>query len=583
MNFSQKIKSNALWDISKNGDLIALLIFLIQILFMLYRFMPTLQDINLWDEAIYINAGRELINGTLTPFEWNPFVAIFYAFTYLPFKSSPYWMMQSAAVGRVLLFGLMWLGSFLIAKRLSRLSYPLVMAGVLFSMTVLTDILDNPTDALFAAMSGFAFWKLITYYETREEKQLGWISCFLGLAALSRNDGLVLFVIFVVLSLLFLRSSVNKIKHLLYTALPFLIFVFGYFLIYGFVTGNFSLGTRERSYIAFEQGQAELYQENESCQQSFSRCAILEARELYGTPVDNNYSVFTAIRNNPGAMLERVVHSLKVLPELIYSAYGKRTAYMVFFLAIVGIFELARKRQFLLLGSLLIWTAYLGVYFLTFFRAGYLQTPYFVVFVLAAIGVTSLVNSIISGRKEYLIWTVFLVILSVIGVYRSLNYLYFNTLVLLGIIWAGKLASRSRVEEIPITLYLIFLAGGMIVRGAYNPPQIQIWGKIPEEQAIVFLQETFPEDSLVAAGAPGAVYAARMDYFEIGDLDGVVTSPEDLYAQLSSLGVQAIYVDSFLSSRNSHIYELIDAGVGDEFEQIFSGRDGSIQVLRVRP
>ena len=101
-------------------------------------------------------------------------------------------------------------------------------------MTVLTDILDNPTDALFAAMSGFAFWKLITYYETREEKQLGWISCFLGLAALSRNDGLVLFVIFVVLSLLFLRSSVNKIKHLLYTALPFLIFVFGYFLIYGF-------------------------------------------------------------------------------------------------------------------------------------------------------------------------------------------------------------------------------------------------------------------------------------------------------------------------------------------------------------
>ena len=583
MNFSQKIKSNALWDISKNGDLIALLIFLIQILFMLYRFMPTLQDINLWDEAIYINAGRELINGTLTPFEWNPFVAIFYAFTYLPFKSSPYWMMQSAAVGRVLLFGLMWLGSFLIAKRLSRLSYPLVMAGVLFSMTVLTDILDNPTDALFAAMSGFAFWKLITYYETREEKQLGWISCFLGLAALSRNDGLVLFVIFVVLSLLFLRSSVNKIKHLLYTALPFLIFVFGYFLIYGFVTGNFSLGTRERSYIAFEQGQAELYQENESCQQSFSRCAILEARELYGTPVDNNYSVFTAIRNNPGAMLERVVHSLKVLPELIYSAYGKRTAYMVFFLAIAGIFELARKRQFLLLGSLLIWTAYLGVYFLTFFRAGYLQTPYFVVFVLAAIGVTSLVNSIISGRKEYLIWTVFLFILSVIGVYRSLNYLYFNTLVLLGIIWAGKLASRSRVEEIPITLYLIFLAGGMIVRGAYNPPQIQIWGKIPEEQAIVFLQETFPEDSLVAAGAPGAVYAARMDYFEIGDLDGVVTSPEDLYAQLSSLGVQAIYVDSFLSSRNSHIYELIDAGVGDEFEQIFSGRDGSIQVLRVRP
>jgi hypothetical protein len=96
------------------------------------------------------------------------------------------------------------------------------------------------------------------------------------------------------------------------------------------------------------------------------------------------------------------------------------------------------------------------------------------------------------------------------------------------------------------------------------------------------MQQTFPEDSLVAAGAPGAVYAARMKYFEIGDLDGTVESTEDLYAQLSKLGVQAIYVDSFLSSRNGHIYEFVDAGIGDEFEQIFSGRDGSIQILRVR-
>lgn len=581
MKILKKIKQEFHLD---NGNLIVPLVFLFQILFMLYRFIPTLQDINLWDEAIYINAGRDLVNGILTPVEWNPFVSIFYAFTYLPFKTSPYWMMQSAAVGRVLLFSLMWLGSYLIAKPINRLLHPLVMVGLLFSTTVLTDILDNPTDALFAAMSGFAFWKLISYYATRDEKQLGWVSCFLGLAALSRNDGLILFIIFILFSLFFLRSSNKKIQHLLYTVLPFLFFVFGYFLMYGLVTGNFIFGTKERSYIAFEQGQAELYQESESCQQSISRCAILEARQLYGTPVENNYSVFTAIRRNPKAMMERVVHSLRILPEMIYSAYGKRTAYILFILALAGIFELARKRQFLLLGTLLMWTVYLVVYFLTFFRAGYLQTPYFVIFSLAAIGVSSLVSLIASERKDYLIWTVILVILSVVGVYKSLNYLYFNTIILLGIIWAGRLVSRGLKDGTPVTtLYLIFLIGGVVVRGAYNPPQAQTWGQIPEEQAVVLLQETFPEDTLVAAGAPGAVYAARMKYFEIGDLDGTVQSAQELYAQLSSLGIKAIYVDSFLSSRNRHLYEFIDAGIGDEFEQIFSGREGSIQVLQLRP
>jgi len=581
--YLQKIKRNIPAAFLDNKNLIIILVFLIQTLFVLYRFIPTLQDINLWDEAIYINAGRDLANGILTPFEWNPFVSIFYAFTYLPFKSSPYWMMQSASVGRILMFSLMWLSSILIAKRMSKISHPLVMAGLLFSVTVLTDILSNPTDALFASMSGFAFWKLITYYETRDEKQLGWVSCFLGLAALSRNDGLILFFIFVILSLFFLRSSIKKWLHLLYTVMPFLFFVFGYFCIYGLVTGNFVLGTKERSYIAFEQGQAELYQKNESCLQSVSRCAILEARQLYGTPAENNYSVFTAIRRNPEAMMKRAMHTVKVLPEMIYSAYGKRTAYILFILAFAGIFELVKKRHFLVLGTLLVWTSYLGVYFLTFFREGYLQTPYFIIFTLASIGVASLVSSITNADREYLIWTVILIIFSVIGIYRSLNYLYFNTLVLLGIIWAGHLVNRDRREGVPATLYLIFLVGGMIVRGAYNPPQIQTWGQIPEEQAIVLLQETFPQDTLVAAGAPGGVYAARMKYFELGDLDGSVESTEELYAQLTSLGVKAIYVDSFLSSRNSHIYEFVDAGIGVEFEQIFSGRDGSIQVLRVRP
>ncbi len=56
----------------------------------------------------------------------------------------------------------------------------------------------------------------MTYYENREAKEIGWASFFIGLAACSRNDGLVLFPFFVLISLFFLRSTKIKWKTLLF-------------------------------------------------------------------------------------------------------------------------------------------------------------------------------------------------------------------------------------------------------------------------------------------------------------------------------------------------------------------------------
>lgn len=576
------VKQKFLPIFADNQFWIVFIIFLVQLLFSLYRFFPTLQNINLWDEAVYINTGRLFANGTLTSFDRNPLIGLLYALTYLPFKNSPYWLMQSDALGRALLFGLMWWSGYLIAVRFRRIVHPLIFAGLLFCTLVLTDILDNPSDALFAAMSGFAFWKLLTFQQTRQAKDIGLASLFVGLAALSRNDGLVLFLVFVLISFVLLRVSIRQWRQIAAMILPFALMIGGYLALYRIVTGTFIFGTPERSYVAFQQGQVQIYQGDPTCKLSPVKCAVLEAQRLYGTPQENHYSVLAAILHNPGAFVIRIINTLKTLPAMVYTAYGKREAYLLFILAFLGIYELFRQRHYLLLGILLSWIVYLGVYFVTFFRIGYLQTPFFIPLTLAAVGVHSIVT-LLENQRYRSILSFMALALMVVGLYRHLNYLYFNMIVLLAVVWIGYLTSRWVTVSSYTPICLIFLAAGLLVRGSYNPPQAQTWGRTPEEKAVVVLQHQLPANSLVASGAPGAVYAARMDYYGLVNIGGSAASVEELHARLLNLGVKAIYVDSSLTNQENYVWNLIKKGIGSEYRQIFSGGDGSIQVLLVNP
>ena len=471
MNLLQTAKQKLLQFFENKEILIVVLVFLIQMFFSLGRFFPTLRDINLWDEAVYINTGRLLVSGVLPPFAHNPLIGVLYALTYLPFTASPFWLMQSASLGRIILFTLLWWSGYLLARRFANIFHPLIWVGLLFSTTMVTDILYNSSDSLFAAMSALALWKLMTYYENREAKEIGWASFFIGLAACSRNDGLVLFPFFVLISLFFLRSTKIKWKTLLLTILPFCALVGGYLLLYRLVAGSFMFGTVERSYVAFQQGEISVYQGNPSCQQSDIACAVLESQALYGTPQENNNSVLSAISHNPRAFLARTINTIRTLPGMIYGIYGKREAYLLFLLAFLGIYELLRQRRFALMGILLAWVAYLGIYFFTFFKDAYLETPYFIMFILAAIGIQSLISSL--ADRRFFLWSVILVVLTVIGIVRSLDYLYFDTLILLGMTWIGYLnISRSVWHILDGNLSGIFgrrLDSAWILPTASNP------------------------------------------------------------------------------------------------------------------
>ena len=576
-SFRQKLAARVSAETLLFVALLGLNLFLV-----IFRFFPTIRDINLWDDAAYINRGRMLLQGMLPKFSDNPMMALAFALVYLPFQTDGFWMMHTASLGRFLMFALMWAGVYWIAKQTPGVRW-YVIVGVMFVSGVMVEILENPSDAFYAVLSGLAFWQMLTYANTRRVKHLALTSLLIGLAAMARNDGLVLFGVFLVIALAYLKSAENKIRHLAGALLPFLLLVGGYVLVYGALTGDYDLGTQERSYLAFQQGQMALTTPDFNCKLGPIKCVEEQVNSLYGTSAENGNSVFRAIAHNPQAYLQRLGTTLTLLPRLAHDAYGKQTFYALAFLAIVGILALARTKRFPLLLLLLAWCLPLATYFLTFFRAGYLRTPFFIVFVLAGFGLEELLASL--GQKRAWIWVATLLVLTAIGLRQSLNYFYFSTILLLVSMLLGWLLLRDETafpHKAPLTL-MLFLAAGLVMRGGFTPPVIPTLGEIAEERAILALEEQLPENAIIAAGAPGVPWAARMDFMPATEKEFLLsaTSPKEYYLGLKHLGAKAIYIDNIVTN-NGPLWALIKPGIGKYYDKAFSGRSGSVMVLVVK-
>jgi hypothetical protein len=408
---------------------------------------------------------------------------------------------------------------------------------------------------------------------------------FIGLAALSRNDGLIQFVVFLVAAFVLVRSLKFNWRGLASAVIPFAIVVGGYVLLYGAATGDFNMYTKERSYTAFQQGQSIDYKKDQSCDLKYMKCAVNQAEQLYGTAQENNYSIFRAISRNPHAYLSRLFKEFRALPDLFVTAYGKRTAFLVLLLTVAGMIELGRRKEFGLLALLLSWLSYLGVYFLTFFRKGYLQSPYFVIFALSAIGLNALAYDLKNKNRNALwAWSAVLSILSIAGIIADIQALYFAALILLAVIWLAHLLMNQFEEMqhayVPTTL---LLGACLLIHGTFDPPIQHALGQIPEERAVLVLQQRLPLNSPVAAGAPGAVWAARMAYVDLGDPQFLAGSSQELHDRLVALGIKAIYVDPYLSNTNENVWLLIEPYIKKGYETAYSSSDGSIRLLLVQP
>lgn len=566
------------WNISP-----AAILFIINLVLIYPLMLISLKDLGPFDEMIYIDRGRQLAEGTLPEFAGNPLLALLYAITYLPFRNSPFWIVHSACVARLILFSLTWLACYLVAKEYHRFASPLIAAGLLVVSPLLTDLFLNPSDALFAGLSGLTFWQVLKYHNARDHRYVWQASALLGLAALSRNDGLVLVPIFLFLSLLIARSGERSMRQYLRvfaaSVTPCVLLIGGYVLIYGNVMGDFQLGTARRTYLAFEQGQPLQTQPEAG---SLTIEAQLQAREVFGTPEENDYSIVQAIRRNPQAYIERLKNIIKVLPSTLLRAYHLRLGAPIFLFALIGIFELLRKKAFLLTAITIIWPMHLAVYFLTFFRSGYMLLPFFIPISLAAIGLHVTITNFDNNRYKWPI-TLALLMLCTYGLADDKLAIFLGASVFLFGLWAIwiLLASRKEIVNKLLAGLLAIMCLGLVLREPYPSPGIRSLGSSSDEQALVFMLDYLEPGSRVVSYAPGHVLAARMTYVRFPEELRQYTTGEELYAWLIENDIAAIHSINLLRNQEAHIWGLVEEQIGVHLERAFRQDPGDIQVILV--
>src|SRR5262245_60433218 len=180
------------------------LIFILHMVLVLPVLTPNLKDIEGSDESLYFEAGRMVGANNLPAVDGYPITAFFYALTYIPVHESDFWLIHSCTIGRFVLFALVWVSSFLVAKRISDISSPLMMIGFLLLSPALTSLITNGNHALFTAISAFALAQIISFYQRKEITSLWIASVLVSLVLLTRMaEGTFLLVAFITLSILF--------------------------------------------------------------------------------------------------------------------------------------------------------------------------------------------------------------------------------------------------------------------------------------------------------------------------------------------------------------------------------------------
>lgn len=561
MVVKRSILKNGVKMTQQSGDkrnlyLILFMVFLVVVVLSSPVFAPDYNNINPDDETKYIESGRLLLLGQFRDISWGPLLAFLYAPLYLVTKSSPHWSFWSLALGRVILFGLLWLGVFNLALRLSKLVHLWIFVGLMLITMASVHILQNPSDALFAALSAFALERFIAFWETKQTKYIAFTSLFLGLATLTRNDGIPAFVIFLAIALISgLRWKVRVRSLVGSIILPFVLVVGTYYLLHGLRSNNYGVGTLSRTYFAFEQGQWVV-------SGSGWNTAVQETRQLFGTPQENNHNVLIAIARNPLAFAIRIKSMLRLIPQLVLRGYGHRTFGVLLVLSLVGLVGLIRQKRYFLALLLILWPAYLLSYFFTFFREGYLLLPYSVVIVAAAFGIDYLFCKQRDWKGKVL-WILGLLVSSIFFAVIGFIWGLVSVAFLCGgilIEWLLERYAGNSVNTTALSL-MVVLGLGLMIKEPYPFPSFSHISQRSQVRAIVFLEGNLPPDSNLLTATPLPAVAARMMNIRPESIPGTVRSPEELYNWLRDHKVEAIFVDSLLKS-DEVLWDLISNSIG---------------------
>lgn len=533
--------------------------------------MPTLSDLNPHDETKYIDSGRSLARGYTRGFAWSPLSSVVYAPIYLAVQDSADWFSWMATWGRVLLLGLLWFSFYHLGRQFERYFPRWVMPGLMLVGITLTGILSNPSDALFASMSCLAMARLMAYSGGHRRSDLWLGSMFMGLASLSRNDGLFLLPFFVLAAAYLGWRREPRLKLAAAAMVPAAALVVGYVILRGIPGGNFSLGTGNRGYSAYTWSIKTNFQPSSQ-----------DLAALLGTADDSSETLATVILRNPEVFLRQVKFNLSSLPEAVLVAYGKRLAAPLFYLGLAGAVALWRRRAYFALILLLIWPIHSVLYLAFYLRSGFLLLDQFVPLTLAAVGACFLARDV-STLLQQLFWSAPLLALAVYGVLDAKLALAVGGIVpflALWVWWVARGTPQSSSYSASFGLAALFVAG-LILRDGYSFPNYPPIGQTPMDRAVGYMAQAVPEGSKVYAYVPLPALAAKMSHVEWPDLSLSIEQGMPLCQTLAEHQVRALYVTPEMIRQQPDFWELMQGADGKCIVRGFVADPGSLQVFLV--
>ena len=547
----------------------------------LAHFFPTLNRINIWDEASYIHSGYRLLTaGEFPNLANSPLSSLFYGITILPVINSPDYFVLANAIGRIILFSLIFFSTCLIARALKPYANSWIMLAMIVIVPVAAVMFLFPSDVLFAGFSGLAFWQMISFYKSRLPRHLWWASAFMGIGMLARAEGLLLMgVMLVVTVLMILRDQKISWRILPGLLTPFIMLVVSFILFYGLSTGDFDTGLAGRTFYNFESGHEVIYSQTGIFIPTVS--ARLESQEAFGTPEENNHSVFRAILRNPPVYFERLRRSVPSFVKFTTRAYGHKFILIFGWLSLRGLIALIRDRHCPLAVMSILWFIPLGVGWLnTFFREGYFLMPYFVVFSLSSIGLTRIIQNF-DDKKEQIgivIASSLLVLVSLVAGNTTMLYRGVLFILGLGLIYLLRLRIRDFSRWRNHALWLL-LAVVLVMRGGYPSPELPDYGNSGLEQSVYFLQDHFQAGSHILSGAPANIWAARMIYYGINAYDIPDFADENEFLiWIQAQDIHALYIDQHFPAAYK---DMALSLVGEGLEEIYTTSNRGILIYQV--
>ena len=350
----------------------------------LHAYLPPL------DESLYLhNAAMMVEHGSMHLFSWNPLPTLVNGLLYLPFAGHPI-ELGTVSVFRQCLTFVSLLIAVSWAVNTWRGPGPAWAAVLIVAFSRASHVLQgNCSDALYAIFIVLVFASALRV-ASPNGRVVGRVGGYLLLGfvlagtAMARNDGLIVGAsVILVVGLALFRSPFTWRKRagLLLVlggsfALPIIIWVICFWV----QAGVWSLGSGNRAYFAFRQG---YYILNYG---KFDPTPGMKRVETeFDTEKDNDGSVLKAVWRHPSAFSRRIARVPKVLFHCLRDAYGIAAVVAVAVALIAGMMRILHDRQYVAVALFIAICAPLAVYFVTFFRPGYLAMN-FPLFVAIAVG-----------------------------------------------------------------------------------------------------------------------------------------------------------------------------------------------------